>query len=160
KALDEQVVLHLLRDEHPGVRENAVQLSEPRLAGSARLQERLVALARDPDPRVRFQVALSLGEWGDDHLLPALAEIALAGAEDRWTRAAVASAVPRRAGKLLIALLGADPGLTTQVTAGRLALFQELATLVGSRREPEEVVAVLDALGGLRAKEHDRWQMT
>jgi putative membrane-bound dehydrogenase-like protein len=160
KALDEQVVLQLLRDEHPEVRENAVQLGEPRLAGSARLQERLVALARDPDPRVRFQVAFSLGEWDDDHILPALSEIALAGAEDRWTRAAVASAVPKRAGKFLIALLDAEPGLTAQVTSGRLALFRELATLVGSRREPEEVVAVLDALGALRAKERDRWQMT
>ncbi|HEY7423727.1 MAG TPA: PVC-type heme-binding CxxCH protein [Gemmataceae bacterium] len=160
KALDEQVVLHLLRDEHPGVRENAVQLSEPRLAGSARLQERLVALARDPDARVRFQVALSLGEWDDDHILPALAEIALTGAEDRWTRAAVASAVPRRAGKLLVALLEANPGLTSQVTSGRLALFRELTTLIGSRREPEEVVAVLDALGALKVKERERWQMT
>jgi putative membrane-bound dehydrogenase-like protein len=157
-ALDESIVLRLLGDSVAGVRENAIQLSESRLAGSARVQERLLAMALDPDPRVRFQVALSLGEWDDDRIVPALAAVALAEAEDRWTRAAVSSAVPKRAGKLLTALLGV--GLSSRVTTGRLALLRELAVLVGSRREPEEVTALLDALGSLPAEHRDRWQVT
>ena len=54
-----------------------------------------MALADAADTRLRFQVALSLGEWDDDRILAPLAKIAQATAEDRWTRLAVA--VPCRA---------------------------------------------------------------
>src|SRR5439155_12486049 len=63
--LDEPLLVRLLGDDHPRVREQAVLLAEPRLARSASLRRRVVALAGDRDDRVRFQVALSLGEWDD-----------------------------------------------------------------------------------------------
>jgi putative membrane-bound dehydrogenase-like protein len=158
-ALDSDVVLRLLKDDHPPVREQAVLLSEPWLAKSPAVQKQVVRLAADRDAQVRFQVALTLGEWDSDQILEPLARIALAGAEDRWTRAAVASSVPRRAGALLVTLFKSDPGLTAQVTPGRLALLQELAALVGARREPGEVADVLAALLARSGKEAVRWQM-
>src|SRR5204862_95743 len=103
-ALDEDLTLRLLRDPHPRVREQGVRLAEGRLAKSAAVRKAVLALADDRDARLRFQVALSLGEWEDDAVVGPLARIALAGAADHWTRLAVASAVPRRTG-LLIAVL-------------------------------------------------------
>jgi putative membrane-bound dehydrogenase-like protein len=158
-ALDGDLVLGLLGDEHPRVREQAVLLSERWLARSPALQKRVVQLAADPDARVRFQVALTLGEWDDDRILAPLAQIALAGVEGHWTRSAVASAVPHRAGVLLAALLKPAQGLTDRPTPDRLALLRELAALVGARREPGEVAEVLAALLALTGPEAVRWQM-
>jgi putative membrane-bound dehydrogenase-like protein len=158
-ALDADLAARLLHDEQPRVREQALVLCERWLATSAAMQKQALALAEDADARGRFQAALSLGEWDDDRIVPALAKIAVAGADDRWTRAAVASAVPRRAGALLATLLRPGQGLTAQVTAGRLALVQELAALVGARQEPKEVAAVLGTLQELSGSDSMRWQM-
>src|SRR5262249_55092772 len=60
--LTEADVLPALADPEPGVREQAARLGE-HLAGRSRaVRDGLLALARDPDPMVRFQAALSMGE--------------------------------------------------------------------------------------------------
>ncbi len=156
-TLDADLTLGLLRDPQPRVRAQGLVLSERWLPQSSAVQERVGALAADPDAQVRFQAALSLGAWDDERTVPPLARIALAGAEDRWTRVAVASAVPRRAGHLIAALL--RQGLTSQAQAGRFALLQELTALVGSRRDPAEVADVLDSLLALSGGDAVRWQM-
>ena len=140
-ALDETAVLNLLNDDHPRLREQAALFAEPHLPPEHPLQEELLRLASDPDARTRYQTALSLGAWDDDRILPPLAKIALAGVEDRWTRAAVASAVPTRAGKLIATLLKADGP-----ASARLSLLHELAVLVGARGDAGEVADVLEAL--------------
>ncbi|MCI0457260.1 MAG: c-type cytochrome [Gemmataceae bacterium] len=157
-ALDTQTVARLLDDDHPRVREQAVLLAERWLARSSALQERVLGLAGDRDARVRFQVALTLGEWPDERTLPALAKIALAGAEERWARLAVASSVPGRAGKLL-ALLLFEYRLHAGPTPGRLALLLELAALTGARRDPDEVHDVLRELLRIEGKGAASWQM-
>jgi putative heme-binding domain-containing protein len=91
--LDEARLVGLLADAHGRVRENAVKLAEVRLAKSPALQGRLIAMAADPDPRVRCQVALALGEWDSDRVVAPLARIALAAGDDSWTRLAVASSL-------------------------------------------------------------------
>jgi putative membrane-bound dehydrogenase-like protein len=158
-ALDAELVVRLLHDEHPRVREQALILGERWLPSSDAIQRESLALAADADPRVRYQVALSLGEWGDERIVPALTKIAIAGVEDRWTRIAVASAVPRHADVLLAALLKPEVGLTVQVTPERLALVQELAALIGARQEPREMANLLGVLRALSGKEAVRWRL-
>src|SRR5207253_1806899 len=87
-----------LHENEPRILEHAVRLAEPFLARSERIREYVFDLAENGDAQLRFQVALSLGEWDDDRILGPLANIALRGADDRWTRLAVASSVPKRAG--------------------------------------------------------------
>lgn len=58
--------------------------------------DELLRGAESKDARVRFRAALGLGESHDARALPAMAKIALAGAEDRWTRAAVLSGIAGR----------------------------------------------------------------
>jgi putative membrane-bound dehydrogenase-like protein len=154
-ALDEPLALQLLGHPHPRLREHAVALAERWLAKSSTIQARLLELAGDPDARLRYQVALSLGEWESDRILAPLARIALAGAEDRWTRMAVASAVPHRAGSLIVALFAPALHLTEHPSPARLLLLQELATCVGARRDPQEVATVLEALPADKAA----WQV-
>jgi putative membrane-bound dehydrogenase-like protein len=133
QQLDVDLVLRLLADPHPGVRENAVRLAE-RWASLKAVQEMLLRLADDPDSHVRWQTALALGAWDSDAILEPLAKIAGGAIDDRWTRLAVATAVPARAGLLIPKIQ--DP-----------VFLRELATIVGSRRDKNEVAAVIRDLG-------------
>jgi len=157
--LDKDLVLALLQHTHPRVREQGLALAERWLAGDAAIQQRVLALAADDDPQVRFQVALSLGAWDDDRVLHPLARIALAQIDDLWTRLAVETAVPRRAGALLCNLLGKNGELLGEATAERLKFVSELAALIGSRQEPREVGDVLEATFALEGSQARAWQM-
>src|SRR5262249_41889249 len=106
------------------------------------------------DPRVRFQVALTLGDWyfeasgSDANLLPPLAKILLAGANDKWTRYAVYSSLPHphSAGALLDKIVSSTKALSAKETGSWLTIIRELATLVGARSEQEEVSQTLHTI--------------
>ncbi len=136
--------------DHPRVHEHAARLLEAQKPAAAAFAK----LAADPDARVRFQTALSLGACHDDAVVPLLADIAVRDAADHWTRIAVASSSAGRTGKLVRALLTDRPAFAAEPTADRLQLVQELCVLVGSGRDSAEAGAVLDAL----AKLDPRWQ--
>ena len=88
-GVDEPILSRALKHSQPAVRQNAVRIAESRLATNPALRDIVLKLAHDPDPQVRFQVALSLGETSDPRVVPALARIAAQQASDRWTRAAI-----------------------------------------------------------------------
>lgn len=144
-ALEERDLLVGLNDAAPGVREPAVRLAEPRLGKSRKLIEKVLSLAADPDARVRFQVAFSLGEIDDDRAVQALARIAARDAADAWTRTAVLSSCADRSHRVLGALVH-DADFIAQPAAP--VLFEQLATVVGARNKADEVNAVLDAAAG------------
>jgi putative membrane-bound dehydrogenase-like protein len=143
KALTDDIVRDFLRDQHPGVRENGLQLAERRMPSSKSLVPMVLGSADDPDPRVRFQAALTLGEMDNDAVLPPLSRVAARDAADPWTRLAVASAVPTRAGELLRLLLSGRRSSDAASVAAHLRLIQELAALVGARQDRAEVAALL-----------------
>ncbi|HEX7376172.1 MAG TPA: PVC-type heme-binding CxxCH protein, partial [Pirellulales bacterium] len=144
-----------LGDRHPRVREMAVLLAEPLLADDAELRKRVIELAADGDARLRFQVALSLGATHTDDVLPALAGIAVAGADDVWTRRAVLLSVPDHPRELLALLLNRlgqtdAPPAGSPSAAGMDEMLADTARLVGARRQAEEVAAVLRKLASLK----------
>ncbi|HWB09570.1 MAG TPA: PVC-type heme-binding CxxCH protein [Pirellulales bacterium] len=135
-------------DRHPRVRETAVLLAEPLLAENTELRARVVELAGDGDARLRFQVALSLGAAGKEDILRPLAQIALAGADDVWTRRAVLTSVPDRPHELLALLLD-RLGSSKHVTSDADDLLAETARLVGARHHSEEVASVVGNLAAI-----------
>ncbi|WP_165073744.1 PVC-type heme-binding CxxCH protein [Paludisphaera rhizosphaerae] len=142
--LTDDLVATLLHADSPRLREQAVLLAGPRVATAESVRGRLLALATDPDAKVRYQVALALGGWNDDRKVAPLATIAALGVNDRWTRLAVAAALPDHAGDVFAAIGGRLPADTTD--ADHLALIRELAALVGSGKDPQEVLRVLRAV--------------
>ena len=62
-GLESSLLLRALHDPHPGVRQQALRVSEPWLSRDSKVRDAALALTGDPDLRVRFQLALSLGEW-------------------------------------------------------------------------------------------------
>jgi putative membrane-bound dehydrogenase-like protein len=157
-GLNKDLLLRLLADEHPHVRENALRLIEHHRQELNDLPDGVIRLAEDADPRVRFQTALTIGEWNSDRILDPLAAIAARDASDPWTRRAIASSVPERAGALLTTLLFPSTRFSQEIKPERLALVKELAALVGSRQKPDEVMRVLESLFAISGDGATRWQ--
>ncbi len=131
-----------LADPHAALREHAVRLSEPHLRDDAILQK-VVALAEDPNPRVRMQVAYSLGETKDPRAVDAIARIARRDGGDPWIRMAVLSSVAETSDELLVRLLS-DRAFVASSTGAEMA--EKLAYIVGVRNRPEEIGKLLDAV--------------
>jgi putative heme-binding domain-containing protein len=142
-SLGDDELLAALKDESPHLREHAVLLAEPRLAAAPALRSAVVALAEDPAPRVRFQVAFTLGEITGEGVAEALATIARRDAGDVWMRTAVlSSATTDPAG--LFERLQADRAFAEGVEGA--SLLRSLALVVGARGKDDEIVRVVEAL--------------
>ncbi len=97
QSLDDQLLVQSLADPYAGVRENALQLAERRQ--SPAVIAAAVALATDPDAKVRLQLALSCGEWGEEEAMVGIALVAIASQapDDPLFRTAVMSSALRHA---------------------------------------------------------------
>ena len=140
RALDNRILLAALSDKHPAVREHALRLSEPRLSGE--ILEPVLAKADDPDPRVRFQCAASLGETSRKEIVHALVAIARRDANDRWTRTALLGSLWRHSEAFLERFL--TVGGTNEGTA---ELLRELGRLLGDKYKSGRLSPALANLG-------------
>lgn len=92
-VLGSELVIKALRDEHAGVRENALRLAESR--GTPGVIDAAVKLVEDPEPKVRLQLACTLGAWTNAVAGQALGRLAIANQSDAFMLGAVlSSAVP------------------------------------------------------------------
>jgi putative membrane-bound dehydrogenase-like protein len=144
-ALPDALMVDALKDREPGAREQALRLAEGRLANSAIVRQTVVALAADPSPQVRFQLAFSLGEADHPELLAALAQVARRDVHDPWTQIAVLSSCYRTAAALLQSL-AQDKAFTAQADAAHVLFWTRLAALVGARPDEKELGRAFDLL--------------
>jgi putative membrane-bound dehydrogenase-like protein len=137
-ALEDAEVEKGLHDPSAGVREQALRLAEDPLKGSAALRKAVAALADDPSPRVRFQLAFTAGEADALETAAALARLARHPGNDSWTQTALLSSAYRLAPSLLEALL-ADRELARSASAEQRRFVTNLAALVGARPDDADV---------------------
>jgi putative membrane-bound dehydrogenase-like protein len=142
-ALRDEDLAVTLADPVPEVHAQAVALAARRLEGSKDLLGRVIAMADDPDPRVRFRAAFAMGETTDPRAVAALARIARRDGADRWMRAAVLSSCAATADRLFAEL-------ATAPTAGANEMLEPLVAIAGARNRPDEVRRVLDVLAADR----------
>jgi putative membrane-bound dehydrogenase-like protein len=131
EALAPAVILAALADNHYGVRRAALRLAEPWLDRDHAVLTAVLKLAQDSHPKVRLQLAFTLGESKDARVLPALGHLARTDGGDRWMQAAVLSSVADRSGRLAEVLVHLGGEQTRPV-------LQALAAVVGARNEEEE----------------------
>jgi putative membrane-bound dehydrogenase-like protein len=121
----------------------------------SRLTNSLLWLANDADIGVRFQLALSLGEWNDPQAGAALGAIAAHDCNDSWVRAAVLSSAVHQPAEILDRALAVDPK-----QHGRSELIRDLlATIVGAGDQSAIAKAVRLILPADPAKA-PLWQLT
>ncbi len=138
-GLEPSDILRALRDGHAGVRENAVRLAEARIQRLPGLLTEVLPLADDPDPRVRFQVALLLGETSDPRSVQALASIARRDGAQSWVRAAILSSVGGRSNEFLRAFVASLPASDDV----RVPVMKDLGQLFGAGETPERCLDVI-----------------
>jgi putative membrane-bound dehydrogenase-like protein len=152
--LGEPQIVRALKDVDPGVRENALQLAEPRLSTMPNLMAEVLKMGADTDARVRFECALALGAMEGPEKIPVLASIATRGLEDRWTRAAMLTAIGGKGDAFLSVLLAkADPH-----AAGFPLIIEPLGGILGASLTREALAKVLaEAFGSNQSLDFD-WQ--
>ncbi len=152
--LKDSQLLAALSDKSAGVRRHAVRLCESRLAENPALAKAALKLTADPDPTVRCQLALTLGNWRDSRAGAALGAILARDMDDPWIRAAVLSSASTQPAEIFQVASKAD----NKNSAGRgLALGQLIATATAGPKDSLE--SLLPALiQPLKAKEAWSWQ--
>ena len=127
-----------LRDAAPDVRGHAVRLAEGLLQSKnfEELRHEVLALADDPAPGVRFQVAFTLGSITDSRQSERLESIARRDADDPWIATAVLSSSADLCAPLLTSLLK-DAEFWNDPR--RLILVGQLAQVTGTRNRLEEL---------------------
>jgi putative membrane-bound dehydrogenase-like protein len=156
KSLDDASIERGLEDKEAGVREQALRLAEERLASSARLRTLAAALADDRSPRVRFQLAFSLGEADAPELVAALAKVARRDLDDPWTQTAVLSSTRRTAPALLENLVRAED-FSGRLGAGRSRLLTRLSAVVGAQADDANLAKTLNLIAAEKA-DAGEWQ--
>ncbi len=140
-ALNATLIRRVLRDASPHVREHALRLAE----GFQELQQHLVGMIDDPSARVRFQLALTLGQFSGHTITKALASLLSRHPQDGWLRAAVLSSKSGSSIELLKALLPgeAEPPIAKFLT--------EIGTIIGARNDRREVSTLLELMASVNA---------
>lgn len=139
-ALSDDMILLGLGDTQDGVRENAVRLAEPRLDAAPAIRERVLALVSDPEPRVRLQVAFTLGQSRQCDQPALLARMARENAADKWIPSALLSSSADCGGALLALLAGDKTTIEFQ---------RQLATAIGFQNRAADVAQSIAKLAAL-----------
>ena len=135
------------------MREQALLLAEPRLNANLRIiRSQHSLLAEDPNPRVRFQCALTLGQVDDPTIVPALATIMKHNFADRWTQTAVLTAIHDHASDVMHLLL-AD-----KINPDASAMYVRLSRVIGLTEKPEKITALLNEICTANADSDFAWQ--
>lgn len=142
-ALDDRTLITALSDVYPGLRSSALRLAEPRLAKSPELRTAVLRTVVDRDPRVRLELAATLGELSGDDVTTVLLVIANENAGDPWVRRTLFGAIARDPAGFLDKLLTYSPQLMTAPTVDQFQILQQAAQLIGGRNQPAELTKTL-----------------
>ncbi len=149
-------VLSGLRDPHPAVKEFALRLCEPLLRAPKSADKNLAGalgqVVEDKSIRVRYQLALTLGEWNDPRAGHALGRIAPKDPQSSIQTALLSSA-KSRASEMLDSILE-DPNHELPAD-----LVAHLLSLVVDSPEPASAAKAFRRLGRPSDGTYAAWQL-
>ena len=149
KLLNSSHVDYALGNDDPRLREHALRLAEG-FGLSAGLAKRFEELVNDPDPRVRYQFAFTLGYFRQDGATKHLAELAKKDGESASMRFAILCSAGDRGANLFARLL--DDEKYRASAAGKTLLLALVAQTAAANR-PEELATLAKAIDSLPASE-------
>ena len=144
-AIRPELLVKALGDSHYSIRRRAVLLCESRFGQSRDLDDRVLALAEDPDLRVRYQLAFSLGEWNDQRAGAALGRIAFKDWSEQAMQTAVLSSATRHLEAIFAAALaGPRAQLPSELVERLIGLATEMSDDAVLTKALEEIVVPAD----------------
>lgn len=144
-ALNEKTLVLALNDSSPGVREQAIRLSEKYAAKNPQLAQKVLALTSDPEYRVQLQLAFSLGELGKNAAVPGLTKLVNSKNFDRDMQVAVLTSSSKIAGPLAVNFLRESKG---KLSGAKRSLVIELLRIAGANKKADDSLAILDYISG------------
>jgi len=141
EELTAPTVIAALTDSHAQVRRNAIKAGAALLKSSPELGEAMLRLGEDADPQVRFQLALSLGDWDDPRAGRVLATLLRKEPEDRWLRAAVLTSAAPHVGTIIAALFQDASNV-----APPTAVLDPLFALAATARDQQGLAKLIETL--------------
>lgn len=145
EGLDAALTAQALGDGDSRVREHAIRLSEQ--FDSPRLLKRLLELVEDPDRRVRFQLACTLGLLPESQSFDPLIRLLARRPEDRWLQVAVLTSASENAGRWLRTVTRNGAFLATE-SEGKEEFLMRLAAILGARQQEPGISQVLRLAAG------------
>ena len=139
EAVRELLVL-ALRDRSPHVRRHAMRIAE-RFSNDDRIRDAAIALVDDVDIHVRYQLALSLGNWPTQQAAEALAKLAVKDMSRSWNRTAILSSARNAAATIFDPVAAQSKG-----TSGRGELIADLFGIIAATLDLGQLGARLDAV--------------
>ncbi|MBP88602.1 MAG: cytochrome C [Planctomycetaceae bacterium] len=145
-------VLPRLVDTHPEVRIHALKLSESIVNEAPALRAELYSMVNDPEQRVRYQLAFSLGAISPSvSRNEALAQLLIRDGDDEWLRTAVQSSLAQGAGDVLL-LLSTRPQFRGRDNGKQM--LQALAAQIGAQNRSSDLALLLKSLELIREEEN------
>jgi len=157
--LTPQIVIHSLSDKHQSVREFALQLSEPFLKNPPSeaflrdFEQFLAGAVMDPSPRLRFQLAFTVGEWNDPRAGEVLVRLANDGSSGREMRTAALSSASSRLPDMIQVVLS-----QAETQRSPLPLRDELIRMAVKKDDRKSLAKVLIRLAAPDGKDYAHWQ--
>ncbi len=152
-ALTRTEVSDGLASTDPRVVEQAIRLAEPSLENDASILNAVLQHCTHQDGRVRFQVALSLGEaTRERELASQMGQLAIQSASDPWTRIALATAFPTKPGLLLQETLRQVSTARPQAIQRMIPFVTEMAELVGASLDADQIRVVALSISEMPSK--------
>jgi putative membrane-bound dehydrogenase-like protein len=143
--VSDDVLLPCLKDSEPAVRYHALRVAESVFDNSKAAAAHVLEMAKDESPKVRHQLAFSLGSINSAKRLEVLATIAAQDIADPWTQIAVLNSAGKQAASLLENCLK-NPAFVERPSTAHASFLSKLAGLVGTSAPESDLARVLPAL--------------
>ena len=143
--LGPDVVLQALGDKDAPVREHAIRLSEQ--VDSPPVVKKLLDLVEDPDHRVQFQLACTLGLLPESESFRPLTQILTKNLEDRWFQIAVLTSASENASRWFQTVTR-DGVFLDSHTKGKQEFLGRVTAILGARQIKAEIAEVLALAAG------------
>ena len=137
-ALDPSVIIEALKDTVAGVRENAIRLAELHMASAPQLIEALLNLQTDPNPKVRFQLLLTLGFVNTPQVVEARTKLLFEDINDKWVQIAALSAGSETSSLLNVVLERFRPEIPAYSS-----LVQRLTSMIGTTGDANDIYQLI-----------------
>ncbi|MFO0915374.1 MAG: PVC-type heme-binding CxxCH protein [Pirellulales bacterium] len=146
QSIPAELLSALLSHPDPLVRRQALRYGEDLVRTHPEFRAKIESLTADPEPLVRLQVALVLGNLADLTALDRLAELGRQHGAEPWMAEAILSGAAGRGAELLSRLLG-----TSDEPAGASTLLPLLLASIAAERSAEQLSRVSQTIAELKS---------
>lgn len=157
--MDQKTIEKGLKDEVPGVRENAIQIAEHHIESYPQLFKTLAEMKDDPDSRVRFQLLCTLGYDDLEESKKARYDILQNDMDDPWIQIAALSAASFKSADILEEMIEDynSSGDKTQLNS----LIYRLSELLVTGEENKAIESILaTAVHNIETGKQQGWEPT